>query len=97
MGGTEFSIGKLIEPFPAFPTIITCVHTCKGGHNLSIWLGGVDLYTEGPNVGARLIFISMQKKARMGHSLHSIRTGRVVNPPTGRQMRAPHGTDALYC
>src|ERR1700722_8415987 len=97
MGGTEFSIGNVVEPLPAFPTILACVHTCERGNNFSIWPGRVDLDTEGPNVGSRFIFISMQKKARVGHALDDICTDRVVNSPTRRQMRASYGADSLDC
>jgi len=96
MGQAELPIGKVIEPLPVHPAILAEVHTSERGHDLSTWSGWVDLYAESAYIGARLVLISVQKETRMGHALHGIRTDGVVNSPTGRQMRPPHRTDALY-
>src|SRR4030088_1619229 len=95
MGRTEFFIGKVIEPLPISPTIFTDVHTSDRGHDLSIWLCGVNLYAVGAKVGACLICTSMQEKTWSGHSRDHICTYRVVHSPTGGQMKPSHCSHSM--
>ena len=56
----------------------------------------IHLDAECANIGAGLILVAVQKKTRMGDSLHSIGADRVIYAPASRQVRAAHRADALY-
>lgn len=91
----EFAIGKVIQPQPVPAMILTEVDTGERGRDLVTWSRRVDVDAESTNVGARFIFIAMQKKAGMGHAQDGIGAGGIVDAPTRRQVRASHGADAL--
>jgi len=96
MGGAELFLWKVIEPSPVFATVCAYVYACERGHNFALRLRRVDLYAVGAKIGACLICTSMQQKGLFGYSSYSAGAGRIIDSPTGCQMKASDNTHSVY-